>query len=326
MTAVQAPARVALASADPARSGWDPVSWATIVVVVLFGCSQRYVIGAFGAAGSPAALGSLVAAAWWLIAVGSAAVPGLGRQPARPLLLLFWAAGLSGYAAAWSRSLSATEGHAADRTLLQWLGYGGLALLIADGVGSRARLDVLVGRLLGAATALAVAGIGQFVTGVDPARLLLLPLHWNNAEGLGAQGFRRGGLLRIAATTLHPIEFGVVLAALLPLAVVNALAGLHKPRWRRWSPPLLIGAAIPLAISRAAVIGLAVGMVWLIGALTSSARLRLGAAAIAAATLSILSWPRLLDTLGKAFWGIGSDPSITARTRSPAFRTEPSIR
>lgn len=292
----------------------DPVAVVTVILLLLFAISQRYVVESLGPVGSPASLASLAAAGWWATGWATGGLPGSGHQPVRLFVLVFWAAALSGYAAAWFRPLLAVEGRATDRTLLQWVAYGGLALLIADGVASRDRLEVLLRRLVHAGAALALAGIVQFVAGADPARWVALPLHFNAPEAGLIQNLNRGPFVRVAATTLHPIEFGVVLASILPLAVANAVTHLERPAWRRWTPLVLVGLAIPLAISRSAIVGLVVGATWLVPALPSSSRFRLGVAGAATVIATTFAWPGLLGTLRSAFFRIQTDTSFTART------------
>ena len=163
------------------------------------------------------------------------------------------------------RALSPLESGGANRTAIGLAAMAGIALLAADGIGTRARLDALLRRVVVAGAFFASLGILQFTVGVDLAGRLTLPfLQLNQAlDGIA----ERADFRRVQATAMHPIEFGVVLAMLLPLALHYAFAApAGRPRWRAWLPVMLIGIAIPMSLSRGATLGLAVGLLLLVPA------------------------------------------------------------
>jgi O-antigen ligase len=67
----------------------------------------------------------------------------------------------------------------------------------------------------------------------------------------------RGSFTRPRSTTAQPLEFGGMLAILLPFAVQQAFDPVRRnlARWRRWAPVVLMGGALPLTVSRTSIIG-----------------------------------------------------------------------
>jgi O-antigen ligase len=135
-------------------------------------------------------------------------------------------------------------------------------------------------------------------------------------EALAQSGIStRGSLNRVAGTAAHPIELGVVSAMLLPLAVVIAWLEHERSRLSRYLPILLMGLAIPFAISRAGVLALAVCTVVLLILLPNRERLRLLAMLPVGLVIVFMVAPGILRTF-TVFFGLGTaDPSITGRTR-----------
>ena len=291
--------------------GFDAVALLTVWIVLLVGISARQGVPGFGAIGSPATLLALTtfglwAAGWVLPTSGLRQDP----HPMRPALLLLLGYQVSSYAVATSRSLTALESTGSMRALLLAVAMAGIGLLVADGVQDLARLKVLLRRLVGGITVVATIGIVQFFTRL-PLQFRLPGLQWNSeAFGIG----QRSIFGRPAATTLHPIEFSVVTAALLPLAIHFALHGrtVHQRR-NAAGCAALIALAVPMSISRSGILSLVVGLAVL--AIGWDWRLRLKALLVGVAAVPVL-WaaiPGLVGTLIGLFTDTDNDPSIQAR-------------
>ncbi len=307
----------------------DAVTVLCAFVVLLFGISARYVVGPIGALGTPANLIGLGALAWWVLTRLMVPIPGEGRQPIRSAVILFgWCMGAA-YGVAWMRALSPLESGGADRTMIGLAAMSGIALLAADGIGTRALLDRLLRTIVLACSFFAGLGLVQFVLGIDLASKFTLPfLELTQAlDGIA----QRSDFRRVQATATHPIEFGVVLAMVLPLALHFAFASERTTqRWRPWLPVVLLGMAIPMSLSRAATLGLVVGLLLLVPAWSWRRRLQMGAGFVVAALVMQMVFPGLLGTVRSLFSNFGTDPSIVGRTedydyvslfiaRSPAF-------
>lgn len=293
------------------RSPRDAVTVLTGFLVLLFVVPANLIVGPLGSAGRPAMLYGLACAWWWahdrLLPDGGT---DRGFQPVRVAVALLLAAALASYVAAFSRPIDGLEARAADRGLLGLLGLLGVVVLAADGIGSRARLDQLLRRLVLAGAFLAALGILQFA-GVDLSGLFRLPLLVEHADFQQVQ--LRSDLRRVASTAAHPIEFGVVLGLVLPLALHDAM---HRSgaALRRWLPTGLIAVAIPMSVSRSATIAAAItttGM-WL----TWSRRQRLIGAVVTGVLLLAMRFavPGLLGTIRSLFTNMGTDNSVAGRT------------
>ena len=107
-----------------------------------------------------------------------------------------------------------------------------VGIAACDGIRSLARLYFLLRVLVVCTTIVAVFGILQYVAGFDVTPFLRLPgLHfWEQTNSVGV----RNGLTRAAGTTSNPLEFGVMCAMIMPLAIH---ATLHAKREARRVAP-----------------------------------------------------------------------------------------
>jgi O-antigen ligase len=299
---------------------FDAVTVLTVILVLLVAFPSGLVVSAFGAVGTPAILAGFLVLFWWAMArIVPALGAATGRQPVRAVLLMLAGAALASFAAAMARPLTDAETRAVYRGLITVGFWMGLALLAADGITSRARLEVLLRRLVLAATLLAVAGILQFFTGYDPTAFYRnipgLVTNTDLASGVGLRSL----FLRIEATANHPIEFSVIMATTLPLAIHFAFN--TGPRWRlaRWLGVGMIGLAMMMSVSRSGILGIsASGLVLL---WSYSWRRRAQALALGGSFLLLvyLAFPGMLGTLRSLFLSAASDPSVTGRiVRYPA--------
>ena len=290
----------------------DVVTFLTVHLVLLFGISADQVLGPLGAIGSPATLLSVAAAAWWVVGILHPGLePDTGRQPIRLVLLVHAWYMLASYVIAMTRPVTPLEETGSLRAAITIVGLTGLALLVCDGVEDRRRFDRLVHVAILAATFFASIGILQWATGFG-FELDLPGLSWNTDGGQTAHD--RGSFTRPWGTALHPIEYSVVNAAMLPLAINRALLLSHGPaRTRALACAGLIALSVPLSISRSGLVVLPVGLA--VVALGWSWRQRRQALLIGLAAVPFL-WlliPGLVGTLIGLFTDTGSDVSIQAR-------------
>jgi O-antigen ligase len=308
----------------PARAaprGADTVTLLTFFVVLLFAIPSRLVFAPLGGAGGPAQLlgmGGLLWWAWSRLAQSSSAPT--SSRPVRRAMLLFMAACLASYLAATVRPIDPVELRAADRGVLCLCAWLGILLLTADGTQSRARFEVLLRRVVAAGGAIATLGILQFETGLAFTNLIQVPGLSENSDLIGVGG--REGFNRPAGTALHPIEFGIVLTMVLPLAIHFAMADRHRPWLRRWYPVLALAFAIPISISRSAIVCTVVGLAFMFPTWSRSRRRRAYAAIAGLLVVVFVTIPGMLGTLVGLFSGIGSDSSALSRTGSYALAWE----
>lgn len=292
----------------------DVATLLTIWLVMLYLIPARWVLGPLGGAGTPAILIGLLAAFWW---VGGRLDPGLGLdrepQPARYLLLFYcWCMGV-GVAAALLRPLTGLEASGVGRGLLVLLSLTSVALLAADGIHSQARVETVLRRLVGIGSAVAIIGILQRVARIDLVPFLRIPGLQLSKE-LWTFGDRHG-MTRPGATAQHPIEFSVVMAMILPLALHFALAARERgERQRFWAATAVVFVAIPMSLSRSGLLGLVIAMGIMAIGWTWRQRARILGLGLVGFTGLWLTIPGLLGTIRGLVTGIDDDVSIQART------------
>lgn len=302
-------------------------------VVLLIGVPSTLIFEPLGAPGTPANMVGLGALLWWAAAKVDGHLAWRPRSPVRISLGLLMLSVVVSYGVGSLRGWYAPSGMrqrtddvwtlahpsidqvttamttAADRGLLVFFAWSGITLLTIDGLRSWADVDRLVRGLCWTITAFAAVGIFQFYTGTNLASYISIPgLTPNSDVGIS---LTRSVLNRVSSTSGHPIEFGVVAAAVFPLAL--HLAIFRRSR-RDLVPAFVIGVAIPLAVSRSGILTLVLGLVVLFAYWPAAWRrkaLWIAPVAIVAMRLAI---PGLVGTIFSLFRGIATDPSITGRT------------
>lgn len=302
--------------------------------VLLLCIPSRLVLGPLGSAGTPAGLAGVGALVWWLFATVAGQNPVRGLTPLRVSLAALTGAVLAAYANGTSGGwyappsvrqstddlfdlvqpnvdqIAAAMITTADRGLLIYAGWLGITLLTAEGLRSWKDLHLLTTWVVWLGAVVAALGVIQFFTGVNISRFFIIP-------GLSASsdfGFvsSRSILNRPSSTATHPIEFGVVLAALLPLALHRSIC-----RWgaKLVAPPTaLIAVAVFMSVSRSAILVTIISFVVLmLGWSWEWRRRALLLAPVFIVTLRV-AIPGLVGTIFSLFRNVGNDPSVTGRT------------
>lgn len=294
------------------RFGSDGVPLLTVYALLLFLIPASLIFGPLGNQGTPALVfsvcGMILFLASWLS--GRVKASSRGRL-VRIAMLIFSVAVLASFVAAMTRDISQAEVLGADSGLIWLTSSVGLVIVVTQTVHDFSRLDLLLRRLVVLGTVVAAIGILQS-RGVDLTRFLHIPWLKVNSQ---IDAMSRGGFIRPESTASQPIEFGVVMAMLLPFAVQQAFQLHRGGRLRRWLPPVLIGVAAPLTVSRSGVIGVAVALLfiiptWRIGRILG-ALLVIGAAVGMLRVLSHGLVSTLITTFGSIF--NGQDSSANAR-------------
>lgn len=307
------------------REDWMPVlirggSITTLGLLAVFLALQflipaRLVIGGMGAVGRPSvAIGILLAFLWFLSAIRAHHLPDR-RQPIRWIVGFFLLVQLVGNVVGFDRLPSEAQASAADRWLIMTLAICGVTLAVADGIRTRDELDRLLGLLVGFGCVMSMVGVLQFFGIIDLTQYIRIPgLHLNyDLIGTSIRG-DGGGFPRVAGTANHYIEFGVVLALLLPVAMHYALfcPGDRSRVWR-WLAVGLVALGIPLSISRSAIVTVFVVMALM--AIVWPWRQRYNAlviAMVATAAFHVLN-PGVLGTIKALFLHADDDPSVLDR-------------
>jgi len=293
----------------------DGVTILSLYLLFLFAIPSRLTFAPLGGGGSPAMLLGVGCAIFWVWYRLASHEPGpFIVQPVRRAAFFFFGALLASFAAGAARTISAEELRLSELALLGAVGWIGVVVMTCDGVISMWRLRTLLRRLSLAAGLFASLGLAQFFTSQPLTNLIVIPGLSLNQELWSLAS--REGFNRPASTALHAIEFGVAITALLPLCLHVALHEKGIGALRRWFPVAAIALAVPLSISRSAIIGAAVGLLVLIP--TWAPRLRLAAVSLLAvfAAVVFVSLPGVIGTLSSMFTNVSNDPSALSRTDS----------
>ncbi|WP_197084917.1 O-antigen ligase family protein [Saccharothrix sp. ST-888] len=297
--------------------GMDSVTVLTGYVLLAMFIPSNLVLPGMGGVGTPANIVALLGLLWYLAAwLTERIVPARGTHAPRIAMVVFGVAVLLAYIACAGRPAVTKEMQGADRGLIALLVWTGLVVVSSSGIRSRARLEVLLRRLVVCASIVALLGWYDFLTHTNIASSLHIPGLQSSAAGF--ETMSRGAFTRPRGTTGHPLEFSGMLAMLLPFAVQQAFdpARFHRGRLRRWLPVFLIGGALPLSVSRTGIIGVGVALLAMLPAWRPQRRgyvlgtVGFGVLGLGAAV------PGLLSTLTGLFSSFFSntDSSTQART------------
>lgn len=294
------------------RQGAVPVL--VVYVWLLMALPSRLIVAPLGAAGTPAGILAIGCMLWWVASL-MAAPWGVGfSSPVKWLLGIFAATLLVSYAIGSSRAVStAIEVNSADRAVLSLCGWCGLALVVIDGVGSRRGLDRVLGAAVAGAGLITLLGMLQFFFNLDIANVIRIPGLTANREF--GEVISRSAFRRVTGTTTHPIEFGVVLSALLPVCV--HYARFAERRWARvasWGVVLGVAGAMPLSVARSGILGSVIALLLMYPTWPVRFRRRVGVGLVAGVMAFSVVVPGLLGTIRGLFVNASSDPSTDGRT------------
>ena len=284
-----------------------------VLITLMFGVPSMLVFEPLGSSATPAAmLGTALFGVWISTRlVGGRPPSGPWARPMHLALIFFAVAILLSVWVANLRAPTGAEMRSSDRGVLTLIAWSGVCLGVADGISSRYNLDRFLRAVVLGAAAMAVVGMLQFFVGIDIAKINIFPgLSPRSDLGLIQE---RSSFRRVTGTTSHPLEFGVVLATVLPLAVHYVVSS----RWRRRRDIIclvLIAVAIPMSIGRSATLGSAVAFIVLFAGWNGRQRLR---AVLLLPVFLVglrLLIPGLLGTIKSLFVYASVDPSISGRT------------
>lgn len=297
------------------RSTPDAVVWSLLYVFFLYAIPSRLVVPALGSAGAISMLVGLVSIIGWgvyqLSRVSSTASAWQTR-PVRSFLVAFCLCVGASYVVATTRPIASDEVSPALVAILALLSWSGALLVVNDGVSSLERIHALTTGVAQAGGALALLGLAQFVTGDPIVDRISIP-------GLAAaptELFMRDGFIRPFGTATHPIEFGVILAMLAPVALHSAFHARHRNVVTQWFPVVAIAICFALTFSRSAHLA---GGIALLVLLIGWPRKTRKSVLIGMACMGVVlagAVPRLFGVVRAMFRNVGVDPSIASRTDS----------
>ncbi|WP_183069241.1 O-antigen ligase [Streptomyces sp. gCLA4] len=256
--------RSAAESGGPGRAGRrrsrgrhvDATALLTGYLALAFFIPSNLTLPGLGGVGTPANVFALLALFWYLATWLTGRIrPAPGTRLPRVAMWLLAVSVLASYVANAGRGSVRKELLGADRGLIALLVWVSLVVLVSAGIQDRARLDVLLRRAVVMGTIVAAVGFYDFFTATNIADSISIPGLSSSVPQITT--LDRGAFTRPRSTTAQPLEFGGMLALLLPFAVQQAFdpARRHLRAWRRWAPVALMGGALPLTVSRTSIIG-----------------------------------------------------------------------
>lgn len=305
-----------------------------LYAVCLLCIPSQLIFRPLGAPGTPANMLGMVALAWWVAATLGGLNPVKRFTPTRIAVMLLSCAVLASYVSGMLRGwyappdvrqetdefwtlvppsvLETTSAmvSAADRGLLSFAAWMGIVLLTAEGLRSWRDVELVVEWIVWLGAFVGAIGIIQFATGLNIASFFTIPGLSANADFGGVVS--RSVLNRVSATAVHPIEYGVVLAGILPLALHRMIRLWGRPLAS--VPALLVFVGCFMSVSRSAVVVVAVAFIVLLTGWPRPWRVRallLTPVAVVALRVGV---PGLVGTLISLFKNLYNDPSISGRT------------
>jgi O-antigen ligase len=260
-------------------------------------------------------LGLALGAMWFCAQLTSTLGIAKGRNVARTALFLYAATQLATYGAASYAGLPPDELKATDRTIITLFSVIAIGLAVCDGVRGFARVDRLLKIVVVGATIMAAIGALQFLFDYDLTTYLKLP----GLRSVADHGsvLDRSIFRRPAGTAGHPIEYGVICAFAVPLAMhysFRARSQKDPKQWRWWLCLGLLAAGLMFSLSRSAILGAGVAGLVLFPAMSWRRRFRtmlLGGVFLVIMRLMV---PGLVGTIYALFSNFNNDVSVQGRT------------
>jgi O-antigen ligase len=298
---------------ESTRSPW--LLRATLFSILAF--PPYMVLAPLGASGGIAQVLALLLFGLWAVSTLLALHnPVDFRHPGRASILLLLLASCASYFslfAGLSGASTVLGRSAADRWMLLIFASAAIAFATTECIRTPKDAMVLTRWVLAGGTFCCVMALIQFITRTDPLDSMT-PYMLGFVENGDASGQARGAFIRVAGTTMHPIELGVVSAMLLPLAVWRAAYDEKGRKTFHWAVVGLLALANAMTVSRSALIGLVIAVGLTVPFLPRTIRrwsvlvMPLGAAMI------FVTVPGLLTTMMEITTAASADSSITYRT------------
>ncbi|MFI6761416.1 O-antigen ligase family protein [Micromonospora sp. NPDC050417] len=258
---------------------------------------------------------------WWGLTRMHPTLVTRGQQPMRWALALYLATMGVSYIAGEARGMSVLEANSADRTILMALAGAGVLLAAADGVLTRERIDHVLRSLAWGSTVMALFALAQFILRVDFTTYLKLPpllTFQKDLVGFDARG--GGGLVRVAGTAGHYIEFSVLMVIGLVVAIHYARFSDNRRGRQIYGTLAMIQAAvIPISLSRTGVLALAAAILLFILVWPLRTTFNVLVIGFFLAALIQVAKPGLLATLRALLFAGENDPSVQGRLEDYAF-------
>ncbi|MEV0394680.1 O-antigen ligase family protein [Polymorphospora rubra] len=301
----------------------DATAGVVAAVMLAYLLPARLIFPPLTTLGRPAVMVGLGLLVWWALTRLHPNLVTRGQQPMRWALAGYLVTIGVSYVAGQARGMQVLEANSADRTILMALAGAGVLLAAADGVLTRDRIDHLLRWFCWGSSVMALFALAQFILRIDFTNYLKLPpvlMFQKDLVGFDARG--GGGLVRVAGTAGHYIEFSVLMVIGLIVAIHFARFSSSRRNRQIYATLAMIQAGvIPISLSRTGVLALAAAILLFI--LVWPLRTTFNVLVIGVFLMAFIQVgkPGLLATLRALLLAGDNDPSVQGRLEDYAFVT-----
>ncbi|MFC6714658.1 O-antigen ligase family protein [Branchiibius cervicis] len=306
----------ALVNTGATRAGVDAVSVLSVYIVLMMAVPSAVRYLPAGTLGAPATMLAILVFFWWVWEHLHRSTPHVAEpQWVRRAALLLLVVILASYAHASLRPVPADEVTPLLSWTIQFAALLGLTLTACDGITSTTRLIILLRRIALVGGVVGLVAFLQFFTHRSWLDHLVLP-------GLSMTGDSsisdRGMFSRPTGTAQHPLEFGAVIAMIVPIAITSArVAVRRRPAW--WILVAILVVSACLSVSRSALICTTLAVFILALGWSNRDRLiALGTGVVGAVVIAV-AIPGLVGTLRGMFGDPSNDGSVQSRTEAVSY-------
>lgn len=293
----------------------DATAGVILAVMLAYLLPARLIFPPLSDLGKPGIMAAFGLLVWWALSRLHPALVTRGQQPMR------WAIGAylvtigTSYIAGQARGMSALEANGAHRTALMALAGAGVLLAAADGVLTRERIDHVLRWLCWGGGAMALIALSQFILRVDLTTYLRLPpvlIFHRDLIGFDARG--GAGLVRVAGTAGHFIEFSVLMVIGLVVAIHYARYSSSRRNRQIYGALAIIQAGvIPISLSRTGVLALTAAILLFVLVWPLRTTFNVLVIGVFLAALIQVIRPGLFATLRALIFAGNRDPSVQGR-------------
>lgn len=295
------------------RTQLEPASIVVALLAVTLLIPSRLVVPQIGATGTPALLLGLVLLAVWVLSRLLTVLDAPhGRHPLRVACALILLSAMASYVWSFLHRFDGFSVTALDRGLLVWASFVGIALFTADSGITREQAVRVIDAAIVMVTIVAAIGIMQALLRIDPVQYIRIPGLRPSVEIGSIRD--RFGVVRVTSTAKHPIEFSVIVACCVPLAIARSTT-----RWREtgslvWPATVLVMLlSLATAVSRSGILALGAAFLVFLPTMTRGQRRALLYSLPVVLVVGRTAFPGVIGTLRGLFLNFGTDNSVSSR-------------
>lgn len=293
----------------------DATAWVSLTIFAMYFFPARLIFPPLTTLGRPGTMVGLLLFVWWVLTRVHPNLVTRGQQPMRWALAIYFATLAASYIAGQARGLDPLEANSADRTVLLAFAAGGIMLAACDGVLTRERIDTVLRWLCYGTAVMALFALTQFALRKDFTTYLKFPpLLQFQRDLVGFDERGGGGLVRVAGTAGHYIEFSVLMVVGLVVAIHYArFAATRRDRQIFTGIAMVVAGVIPISLSRTGILALGAAILLLILVWPLRTTFNVLVVGMFLTAIIQVGKPGLLGALRSLLFAGESDPSVQGR-------------